>query len=70
MQGQLELWVDVLPRGVGSLPLPPPVPLHPPGPATWELRVVVEEATSVVGTERLLLSKDKSSDVYVKVRHR
>ncbi|XP_034254586.1 otoferlin-like [Thrips palmi] len=65
-QGQLELWVDVLARAAGTLPMPPAVPFAPPRPSSWELRVVVLEAASVVGTERLLLSKDKSSDVYVK----
>ncbi|XP_052124281.1 otoferlin isoform X2 [Frankliniella occidentalis] len=65
-QGKLEMWVDVLVLGRSLLPVPPAVTLDPPGAEHWELRVVVLEAASVVGTERVLLSKDKSSDVYVK----
>lgn len=57
--------MDVLRRGAG--PLPDAVPLDPPSPQRWELRVVVWEAASVAGTERQLLSGDRSSDVYVKV---
>lgn len=62
--------MDVLARDAGTLPMPPALPFAPPPPSPWELRVVVLEAAGVVGTERLLLSKDKSSDVYVKVRLR
>ncbi|KAK3932232.1 Otoferlin [Frankliniella fusca] len=60
------MWVDVLVLGRSLLPVPPTLALHPPAAALWELRVVVVEAAGVVGTERLLLGKDKTSDVYVR----
>lgn len=62
-QGKLEMWVDIFP---GHVNLPLSVDITPREPQELELRVIVWNTVDVLCEDTSLLTREKSSDIYVK----
>lgn len=62
-QGKLEMWVDIFP---GHSSLPPAIDITPRQPQALELRMTVWNTAEVLPADTSLLTRQKSSDIYVK----
>ncbi|KAM8774824.1 LOW QUALITY PROTEIN: fer-1-like protein 4 [Rhynchonycteris naso] len=62
LQGSLQLWIDIFP----DAPVPPPVDIKPQQPISYELRVIIWNTEDVVLGDVILLTREMSSDIYVK----
>ena len=63
-QGYIDMFVDIFPKGEGSMP--PPIDITPRKPQDMFLRIVVWNTKDVILDERAIIGGDRMSDIYVK----
>ena len=62
-QGELQLFVDILPKHLGSPG--PPFNISPRNPSSYELRVIVWNTSDVI-LDETSITGEQMSDIYVK----